>query len=89
MNLLKMGTGFGAPGAVTTGPLRPIRTGLFGLDASHRAKGNRTHPTHWPAANRLDFSRVRSGCAVLARCVSRAIPGQTANTGRMRGEDGL
>lgn len=89
MNLLKMVTGFGALGAVTTEPRRPIRTGLFGLDASHQAKENKTHPTHWPAANRLDFSRVRSGCARGALAVSRTNPGPTKNTGRMRGEDGL
>lgn len=62
--------------------------GFFGLDASHRAKENRTHRTHWPAADFLRVSRVRSGYAVLARYVSRAIPGPTKNARRMRGEDG-
>ena len=88
MNLLKMGTGFGALGAVTTGPRMPIRTGHFGLDASHQAMEKDTHPTHWPAANRLYFSRVRSGCARGALVVSRTNPGPTKNARRMRGENG-
>jgi hypothetical protein len=88
MNLLKMVTGFGALGAVTNGPRRLIRTGLFGLDASHRAKENRTHPTHWPAANHLNFSCVRSGCACGVPSVPRANPGLTRDARRMREEDG-
>lgn len=88
MNLLKMVTGFGALGAVTIEPRRPIRTGLFGLDASHRGKENRTHPTHDRERPEQGFPRVRSGCARGARSVSRANPERSKDTRRMRGEDG-
>ena len=73
--------------AITTIPAARLAE-RFGLDASHRAKENRTHPTHWPAANHLDFSRVRPGCACGACSMSRANPGLTKDARRMRGEDG-
>lgn len=63
--------------------------GLFGLDASHRAKENRTHPTHWPAADGQDFPRVRSGGAGVARSIPRAIPGLTTDARRMRAGDAV
>ena len=88
MNLLKMGTGFGALGAVTTGPRRPIRTGHFGLDASHQAMEKDTHPTHWPAADFQCSPRMRSGCAVMAHCMCRAVRSLPANTRRVRVGDG-
>ena len=61
---------------------------FVGLDASHRAKGNRTHRTHQCISVYSQISRVRSGCAVLAHCMSRAVPGLITNTGRVRAGDG-
>ena len=58
-----------------------------GLDAAHQDR-EVTHPTHWPAAEHRGFSRVRSGCACVARSVPRLIPGLAENARRMRGEDG-
>lgn len=62
----------------------PKTTSHFGVDASHRAKENRTHRTHWPAASSLDFLRVRCGCASVKPSVCFVIPG----LGRMRLECG-
>lgn len=72
---------------VTTMP--PARLeGLFGLDASHQAIGKGTHRTHQCISVYSQISRVRSGCAVLAHCMSRAVPGLITNTGRVRAGDG-
>jgi hypothetical protein len=46
------------------------------------------HPTHWPAADKQDFPRMRSGCASARLPVIRVIPWLVADTRRMRGEDG-
>ena len=48
--------------------------GLKDLDAPHRGKDNRTHLTHWPAANCLDFSRVRSECGEPLLFIHRDLP---------------
>jgi len=67
----------------------PKTTSHFGVDASHRAKENRTHRTHWPAADHLDFLRVRSGCGFVKPPMFPIIPGLGADARWMRTEDGL
>jgi hypothetical protein len=69
---------------VMTAPISYLARSV-GHDASHQAKRKETHLTHWPAADFLGVSRIRSGCAMRAHCRCRAIPGQTANARRMRG----
>lgn len=48
--------------------------GLKDLDAPHRGKDNRSHLTHWPAANSLDFSRLRSECGEPLLFIHRDLP---------------
>lgn len=62
---------------------------FFCLAASQPGKGIQTHRTHWPAAELLDFSRMRSGCVCNPRSISRATPWQAEDARRMRGEYGL
>lgn len=67
----------------------PKTTSHFGVDASHRAKENRTHRTHWPAASSLDFLRVRCGCASVKPSVRSVIPGLGQDAPRVRTADEL
>jgi hypothetical protein len=67
----------------------PKITSHFGVDASHRAKENRTHRTHWPAAHGLDFLRVRCGCAYVKPPAPLVISRVDADARRMRTENEL
>jgi hypothetical protein len=79
----------GGPGQFpVTAPTTQL-AGVFGIDASHRAKDNRTHRTHWPAAYSLDFLRVRCGCASVKPSVRSVIPGLGPDAPRVRTEDEL
>jgi hypothetical protein len=69
--------------------INPKTNSHFGVDASHRAKDKRTHRTHWPAADHLDFLRVQYGCACVKPPVLSVIPCLGADARRMRTEDEL
>ncbi len=73
--------------ATVTTPTTQL-AGFVGLDASHRARGKGTHPTHWPAADSHDFPRMRFGCGATIPFLSGAVPRLVKDARRMRVEGG-